>query len=491
MFLENIWAGFHTLLEPAILLQCFIGVFLGTAVGVLPGIGPLATISLLLPVTYYLEPVGAIILLAGIYYGALYGGSTASILLNLPGHAASVVTCLDGYPLAQQGRSGVALFLTAVASFVGGVIGIILLALFSPLIAHVGLLFGSAEYFSLMLLGLVGASAVSTGSPAKGYTMIAIGLFLGTIGTDVNSGVYRFTLGLAPLTDGINIVALAMGLFGVAEVMNNMRAVSTKSVSKMPLRSMVPTRADVREAIPAMLRGTGIGSILGALPGTGSAISSFMAYSLEKKVSRQPEKFGKGAIEGLTAPEAANNAAAQTAFVPTLSLGIPGDAVMALMLGALIIHGIQPGPRLITEQPELFWSLTVSFVVGNLMLLVLNIPLIKIWVSILKIPYQMLYPAILIFICLGVYSVNNNIFDILTVAVFGIAGYLFIQLRFEAAPLLLGFVLGPMMEENLRRALLVARGNPLTLIERPISGGILVVTVAVLIFPILKKYIKL
>jgi TctA family transporter len=456
---NGLMLGLESALQPVTLLYCFIGVFLGTLIGVLPGIGALAAISLLLPITYHIPPTAAIVMLAGVYYGAQYGGSTASILLNLPGTPSSAVACLDGYPMAKQGRAGVALFMTTIASFVGSMLGILALVLFSPAIAELGLKFGAAEYFAMMLLGLIAASALASGSPAKGLSMVVLGLLLGTVGTDVNSGQARFDFGIPELMDGINLVALAMGVFGISEVISGINQVRGSDVKeKITLRTMTPTRKDVKDSIMPMLRGTGIGSFFGALPGTGASIASFMSYAVEKKIAKDPSRFGNGAIEGVTAPEAANNAAAQTAFVPTLSLGIPGDAVMALMLGALIIHGIQPGPMLMSQQPELFWGLIVSFGIGNIMLLVLNLPMIGLWVAILRIPYRVLFPAILVFISLGVYSVNNNTFDVLMVAAIGAMGYMLAVFKFEAAPLLLGFVLGPLMEENLRRALLLSRG---------------------------------
>ena len=475
--------GLQTAMQPEILLYCFIGVFLGTLIGVLPGIGALAAISLLLPITFHLEPVAAIVMLAGVYYGAQYGGSTAAILLNLPGTPSSAVTCLDGYPMAKQGRAGVALFMVTIASFIGSMLGIMALVAFAPGIAEIGLLFGAAEYFSIMLLGLIAAATLAAGSPIKGLAMVLFGLLLGTVGTDVNSGVPRFDFGIPELMDAISLVALAMALFGIAELISSVNLKRDGEVKvKITLRSMLPTREDVRQSVRPMLRGSGIGGFMGALPGTGPSIASFMSYAIEKKVAKDPSRFGKGAIEGVTAPESANNAAAQTAFVPTLSLGIPGDAVMALMLGALIIHGIQPGPMLMTEQPELFWGLIVSFAIGNIMLVILNLPLVNIWVSILRIPYHVLYPAILVFICLGVYSVNNNTFDVYMTAALGVLGYILLKLRFEPAPLLLGFVLGPMMEENLRRAMLLSRGDPSTFIERPISAVVLALCALLLLW---------
>ncbi len=479
---SNLALGFSSALSPVTLLYCFGGVFLGTLIGVLPGIGALATISLLLPITYHMTPSAAIIMLAGVYYGASYGGSTASILLNLPGTPSAAVACLDGYPMSKQGRAGVALFMTTVASFVGAIIGLFIMAAFTPSIAELGLKFGPAEYFAMMLLGLIAASTIASGSPVKGIAMVVLGLLLGMVGTDVNTGVARYSFDVPELTDGINLVALAMGIFGISEVINSINQIHRGKAEKITFRSMIPTRDDTKRSVVPILRGAGVGSFFGALPGTGSSIASFMSYAIEKKTAREPERFGRGAIEGVTAPESANNAAVQTAFVPTLSLGIPGDAVMALMLGALIIHGIQPGPMMITEQPELYWGLIASFIIGNIMLVVLNIPLIGLWISLLRIPYNVLFPAILVFICLGVYSVNNNNFDVYMVAFIGLVGYIMMLLRFEAAPLLLGFILGPLMEENLRRALLLSRGDPMVFVERPISASLLAIGVLLLLW---------
>ncbi|MDH1676135.1 tripartite tricarboxylate transporter permease [Comamonas aquatica] len=487
---NNLLMGLQVASDPTILWYCFLGVFLGTAVGVLPGIGALAAISLLLPMTYHMSPTAAIVMLAGVYYGAQYGGSTASILMNLPGGPASAVTCLDGYPMAKNGKAGIALFITTIASLVGAMIGLVLLVLFSPAIAEVGLKFGPAELFAMMVLGLVAASSMGTGSPVKGLAMVVMGVLLGMVGTDVNSGAARFTFDIPELMDGINLVALAMGLFGVAEVVRNIHGQDdSQKVEKVTLRSMIPAREEMRRSYPAMLRG----SALGALPGVGPSIAAFMSYAIEKRVAKDPSQFGQGAVQGISAPESANNAAAQTAFVPSLSLGIPGDAVMAIMLGALIIHGITPGPMLINEQPEMFWGLVVSFAIGNLMLVLLNIPTISIWVSLLRIPFTWLYPAILVFVALGVYSVNNNHFDIYMVAGLGVLGYLFMLLRFEAAPLLLGYILGPMVEENLRRALLLSRGDPVIFFDRPISATLLYVTLAMLgwtLFKFLRRSLR-
>lgn len=484
---DNLLLGLRVASDPTVLWYCFFGVFLGTAVGVLPGIGALAAISLLLPMTYHMSPTAAIVMLAGVYYGAQYGGSTASILMNLPGGPASAVTCLDGYPMAKKGKAGIALFITTIASLFGAMFGLALLILFSPTIAEVGLKFGPAELFAMMVMGLVAASSMGSGSPVKGLAMMVMGVLLGMVGTDVNSGAARYTMDVPELMDGINLVALAMGLFGVAEVVRGIHGQDdSKKVEKVTLRSMIPAKQEMNRGYPAMFRGSVIGSALGALPGVGPSIAAFMAYAVEKKVAKRPEEFGHGAVQGISAPESANNAAAQTAFVPSLSLGIPGDAVMAIMLGALIIHGIQPGPTLINEQPEMFWGLVVSFAIGNIMLVLLNIPTIGIWVSLLRIPFKWLYPAILVFVALGVYSVNNNSFDIYMVAIFGVLGYLFMLLRFEAAPLLLGYILGPMVEENLRRTLLLSRGDPSIFFERPISATLLAITAAMLCWTIFK-----
>lgn len=484
---DNLLLGLRVASDPMVLWYCFFGVFLGTAVGVLPGIGALAAISLLLPMTYHMSPTAAIVMLAGVYYGAQYGGSTASILMNLPGGPASAVTCLDGYPMAKKGKAGIALFITTIASLFGAMFGLALLILFSPTIAEVGLKFGPAELFAMMVMGLVAASSMGSGSPVKGLAMMVMGVLLGMVGTDVNSGAARYTMDVPELMDGINLVALAMGLFGVSEVVRGIHGQDdSKKVEKVTLRSMIPAKQEMNRGYPAMFRGSVIGSALGALPGVGPSIAAFMAYAVEKKVAKRPEEFGHGAVQGISAPESANNAAAQTAFVPSLSLGIPGDAVMAIMLGALIIHGIQPGPTLINEQPEMFWGLVVSFAIGNIMLVLLNIPTIGIWVSLLRIPFKWLYPAILVFVALGVYSVNNNNFDIYMVAIFGILGYLFMLLRFEAAPLLLGYILGPMVEENLRRTLLLSRGDPSIFFERPISATLLAITAAMLCWTLFK-----
>jgi len=472
--IANLSLGLQTALSPAALFFCLAGVTLGMLIGVLPGIGAMAAIAMLLPLTWHVPPTEALIMLAGIYYGAQYGGSTASILLRLPGTPQAAVVTLDGYPMAQAGRAGVALFITTIASFAGSIIGVLLLAGFAPWLAQAAQGFRAPDYFALMVLGLVAAALLAQGSAIRGLIMVVAGLVLGLVGTDLQSGTFRYTLGRPELTDGIGLVALAMGLFGVSEVIANAPNPPPPQAGQRPrLREMLPTREDWRRAVPAMLRGSGIGAGFGTLPGTGSSIASFVSYAVEKRVARDPARFGKGAIEGVTAPEAANNAAAQTAFIPTLTLGVPGDAVLALMLGALIIHGIIPGPGLITQQPGLFWGLVVSFVLGNLMLLVLNIPLIGLWVSILRIPYRLLYPGVLIFICVGVFSLRNSVFDIWLVLVFGLVGYGLRLLRFEPAPLLLGFILGPLMEQYLRRAMAISRGDPMVFLERPVSAAFL------------------
>jgi putative tricarboxylic transport membrane protein len=474
MDLHQVFGGFATALQPANLFFCLVGVSVGMFVGVLPGIGALAAISMLLPITYYMEPTAAIIMLAGIFYGAQYGGSTASILMNLPGTAANAVTCLDGYPMAKQGRAGVALFITTITSFAGGSFAILLLIFFAPLIADLALRFGAAEYFAVMMFGLVAGSALSGGSFLKGVAMVAFGVVLGLIGTDMQTGFPRFMFAFREqLFDGLNLVAVAMGLFGVSEILVNlMRSNSTPfTVQSVKLRSLIPTWKDIKDSTMPTVRGSASGAACGILPGAGPTIASFIAYAIERRVSRTPERFGKGAIEGIAAPEAANNAAAQGAFIPTLSLGIPGDATSAILLGALMIHGIAPGPNLIVKEAELFWGLVASFWIGNLLLLILNIPLISVWVSILRIPYRALYPAMLFFICIGVYSVNNNMFDLYVTLLFGLIGAGMMVLGFPAAPLLLGFILGPLIEEHLRNALLISRGEFWILFDSPISIG--------------------
>jgi putative tricarboxylic transport membrane protein len=465
--------GFGTALTAVNLLYALIGTLLGTLIGVLPGIGPVATIAMLLPTTYSLEPVSALIMLAGIYYGAQYGGSTTAILVNMPGESSSVVTCLDGYQMARKGQAGAALAIAALGSFFAGSCATILVAGVSLPLSALALKFGPAEYFSLMVLGLIGAVVLAHGSLVKAIAMIILGLLLGIVGTDVNSGVERFTFGIPELSDGIGVVVVAMGLFGFAEIILNLESTEKREVIKTRLKGMWLTKSQLLEAAPAVLRGTALGSMLGVLPGGGAMLSSFASYSIEKKLAKDPSQFGKGAIRGVAGPESANNAGAQTSFIPLLTLGIPENAVMAMMVGAMTIHNIQPGPQVMTSNPQLFWGLIASMWVGNLMLVVLNLPLIGIWIKLLTVPYRMLYPAILLFCAIGVYTVNNTSFDVMQTAFFGALGVLFAKLECEPAPLLLGFVLGPMMEENLRRALLLSRGDATVFATRPISAGLL------------------
>jgi TctA family transporter len=488
--LANLGLGFETALTLTNLMYCLLGVFLGTLIGVLPGLGPTATIAMLLPITFGLPPVSALIMLAGIYYGSQYGGSTTAILVNLPGEAASVVTALDGYQMAKQGRAGVALATSAIGSFFAGTVATILIVLFAPPLAEVALSFGPADYFSLMVLGLVVAVVLARGSLLHALGMVVLGLLLGLIGTDVNSGMARYTFDLPELADGFSFVVVAMGMFGIGEIVRNLESEHTRSVMVKEIKNLMPTKEDWKRIIPPILRGTALGSFLGILPGSGSILGSFSAYSLEKKLSKHPEQFGKGAIEGVAGPESANNAGAQTSFIPMLTLGIPSNPVMALMIGAMIIQGIQPGPSVITEQPALFWGIIVSMWVGNLFLLVLNLPMIGLWVRLIMVPYQYLYPLILVFCAIGVFSLNNNTFDIYMMALFGVLGYVFAKLDCEPAPMLLGFILGPLMEEYLRRALIISRGDPMVFLTRPISATMLVLAVVamvIVLMPAIRK----
>ena len=479
--LNNLGLGFTVALAGTNILYCFIGVLLGTLIGVLPGIGPVATIAMLLPTTFVLPPVSALIMLAGIYYGAQYGGSTTAILVNLPGEVSSVVTCLDGYQMARQGKAGKALGVAALGSFFAGSVATLLIAAFAPPLAEVALKFGPADYFSLMVLGLIAAVVLAHGSLIKAIAMIILGLLVGLIGTDVNSGVARFNFGLPELIDGIGIGPIAMGIFGFGEIIRNLEQTEKREIFTKSVSGLLPNWADIKQCIPPVLRGTALGSFLGILPGGGAVLGAFSAYTLEKKIAKDPSRFGKGAIEGVAAPESANNAAAQTSFIPLLTLGIPSNPVMALMIGAMIIHGIQPGPQIMTAKPDLFWGMVASMWVGNLMLVILNLPLIGMWVRLLSLPYRLLYPAILVFCCIGVYSISNAWMDVLLAAACGFAGYVFYKLDCEPSPLLLGFVLGPMMEENLRRALLLSRGDPVVFFTRPISATLLVLSLLLLI----------
>jgi len=481
--ISNLMLGFGTALTPINLLYCFMGVLIGTLIGVLPGIGPVATLAMLLPTTYALPPVSALIMLAGIYYGAQYGGSTTAILVNLPGESSSVVTCLDGYQMARHGRAGSALGVAALGSFFAGTFSTILVAAFAPPLTELAFKFGPAEYFSLMVLGLIGAVVLASGSLVKAVGMIILGLLLGLVGTDVNSGVARYSFDLPELSDGIGFVAVAMGVFGFAEIITNLERKEAREVFTSKVGSLLPNKAEFKAAVPAVIRGTLLGSALGILPGGGALLAAFASYTVEKKLAgpRADPPFGKGNVRGVAGPESANNAGAQTSFIPMLTLGIPPNAVMALMIGAMTIHNIQPGPQVMTSNPALFWGLIASMWVGNLMLVVLNLPLIGLWIQLLKVPYRLLYPAILVFCCIGVYSINNTSFDVFVTVAFGALGYLFYKLKCEPAPLILGFILGPMMEENLRRAMLLSRGDPTTFLTRPLSLGLLLAALALLV----------
>jgi len=488
--LSNLALGFETAFTLQNLAYCLIGCVLGTLIGVLPGLGPVATIAMLLPATYALPPIAALIMLAGIYYGAQYGGSTTAILINIPGESSSVVTAIDGYKMARNGRAGVALFTAGMGSFFAGCVATLVLAGFAAPLSELAFKFGPAEYFSLMVLGLIGAVVLASGSLVKAIGMIILGLLLGLIGTDVNSGTARYSFGVPQLTDGLGFVALAMGVFGFAEIMANLEQKEKRETFLDKVTNLWPTKTDFKRMIKPILRGTTLGSVLGILPGGGAALAAFGAYSLEKKISKYGHEFGKGAIEGVAAPESANNAAAQTSFIPLLTLGIPPNAVMALMVGAMTIHNIQPGPQVMTSNPALFWGLIASMWIGNFMLIILNLPMIGVWVKLLTIPYRHLYPAILVFCCIGVYSVNNTVFDIYLTAAFGILGYIFMKFKCEAPPLLLGFVLGPMMEENFRRALLLSRGDYSVFVTRPLSGCLLVAALLLVILVTLPAFKK-
>ena len=486
--ITNLSIGFGVAFTAQNLVYAFVGCLLGTLIGVLPGIGPVATIAMLLPATYALPPVSALIMLAGIYYGAQYGGSTTAILVNLPGESSSVVTVIDGYQMARKGRAGPALAAAGLGSFFAGCVGTLILAAFAPPLTELAFKFGPAEYFSLMILGLIGAVVLASGSLLKAITMILLGLALGLVGTDVNSGVARYSFDIPELTDGIGFIAIAMGVFGYGEIIANLAVPEhEREVFTAKVKGLWPTEEDFRRMTPAVLRGTALGSALGILPGGGALLSAFAAYTIEKRIKlKQGEvPFGKGNIRGVAGPESANNAGAQTSFIPLLTLGIPPNAVMALMVGAMTIHNIQPGPQVMTSNPELFWGLIASMWIGNLMLIVLNLPMIGIWIKLLTIPYKWLFPSIVLFCAVGVYSENNNTFDVWMVAIFGIVGYLFLKLRCEPAPLLLGFILGPMMEENLRRALLLSRGDWSVFVTRPLSAGLLAAALLLLVVVLL------
>ncbi|MFG1463662.1 tripartite tricarboxylate transporter permease [Xanthobacter sp. DSM 24535] len=488
--IDNLSLGFSVALSFQNLFYCFIGVLLGTLIGVLPGLGPIATIAMLLPITFGLPPVSALIMLAGIYYGAQYGGSTTAILINLPGESSSVVTAIDGHQMARQGRAGAALATAALGSFFAGTVATFLLAVFAPPLADLALQFGPPEYFSLMVLGLVASVTLASGSIVKALAMIVLGLLLGLAGQDIYTGVPRFDFGVPDLADGFDFVALAMGMFGLGEIIRNLEDESQRSLVAAKVKSLMLTKDEFKAIIAPVIRGTVLGSFLGILPGGGAMLSSFAAYSIEKKISKTPGRFGKGAIEGVAGPESANNAGAQTSFIPMLTLGIPSNPVMALMIGALIIQGITPGPNVVTEKPDLFWGVIASMWIGNFMLVLLNLPLIGIWVRLLTVPYHILFPAIVAFCCIGVYSVNNNTFDVYTMALFGVLGYVLVKLECEPAPLLLGFVIGPMLEEYLRRAMLISRGDPTVFVTRPISAVLLFLAAAALVVVVLPSVQK-
>ncbi len=483
--LDNLALGLQTAVQFENILYCLIGVALGTAVGALPGIGPTATIAMLLPITFNLDQVPALIMLAGIYYGAQYGGSTTAILLNVPGESSAAVTAIDGHEMAKQGRAGIALATAAIGSFVAGTLATVVLAVLAAPLARVALRFGPAEYFSLVVLGLIASIALARGSVLKALAMIALGVLFGTVGQDLYTGAPRFVFGIQELYGGIDFVSVAVGMFGVAEILRNLEHEQTRQVVVQKIKNIWPSREDLRRIVGPVLRGTGLGAALGILPGGGHVLAAFASYSVEKRVSSRPETFGHGAIEGVAGPESANNAAAQTSFIPLLTLGLPAHPVMALMIGAFIVQGITPGPNVINEQPVLFWGLIASMWIGNLLLVVLNLPLIGLWVKMLSIPYQALFPAIIVFAAIGTYSLSSNSFDVFAVAFFGLLGYLLMKCGCEPAPLLLGFVLGPMLEENLRRALIISRGDATVFVTRPLSATLLILAVGVLILTVL------
>jgi putative tricarboxylic transport membrane protein len=489
--LNNLALGFGVAAAPMNLAFCLLGALVGTLVGVLPGIGTVATVAMLLPITFGLPPVGALIMLAGIYYGAQYGGSTTSILVNIPGEATSVVTCLDGHQMARQGRAGAALSIAALGSFFAGCVATVLVAALGAPLTSLALLFGPAEYFALMVLGLIFAVVLAKGSVLKAVSMIVLGLLLSMVGSDLETGAGRMTFDIAELSDGIGFTNVAMGLFGFAEIIRNLEmSAESRDVVNAKISGLMPTRQDLIDSSGAIGRGTILGSILGILPGGGAIVASFAAYTFEKRISKHPERFGRGAIQGVAAPEAANNAAAQTSFIPLLTLGIPPNAVMALMVGAMTIHGIVPGPQVMVKQPELFWGMIASMWLGNLMLVIINLPLVGVWVSLLRVPYRLLFPSIIVFCCIGIYSINNSPTDVLIAAIFGLVGYALVKFEFEPAPLVLAFVLGPLLEENLRRAMLIARGDATVFLTRPISGVLLAISLILLVLAMLPMISK-
>jgi len=488
---QNLATGFAAAASWTNLGFALIGCLLGTLIGVLPGIGPIPTIAMLLPITFGLDPLAALIMLAGIYYGAQYGGSTTSILVNMPGEASSIVTCIDGYQMARQGRAGAALVVAALGSFFAGCVGTLFVAAFAPPLAYLAQQFNSPDYFSLMVLGLVMAIVLAHGSVLKALAMVLIGLLLGLVGTDVNTGVTRYTFGWSAIWDRIDFLPLVIGLFGIAEIMRNVeRPDAQRNAYSASMRELWPKTSDLRAAWPSAVRGTGLGALLGILPGGGAVLASFASYTLEKKLAKDPSRFGNGAIEGVAGPESANNAGAQTSFIPLLTLGLPSNAVMALMMGAMIIQGIAPGSAVMEKRPDLFWGMVASMWIGNAMLLVINLPLLGVWVKLLSVPYRLLYPAVLLFCVIGVYSTNTEAAQLLLTALFAVFGYLLVRFGCEPAPLVLGFILGPLMEENLRRSLVMSRGDPLIFIERPISVvllGMSLAAVALIVLPQFRK----
>jgi putative tricarboxylic transport membrane protein len=490
---NNLIYGFSISFSLQNLIYCFIGVIIGTAIGVLPGIGPVVTIAMLLPLTYKLPIIPSLIMLSGIYYGAQYGGSTTSILLNIPGESSSVITCIDGYQMARQGRAGPALAIAAIGSLVAGCIGTFLVGLFGPPLAAIALKFSAVEYFSLLLTGLVAASILAHGDMVKALAMVVLGLLLGTVGSDVGTGMQRYNFGLYELSDGIGFSILAVALFAVAEIVKGLES-STKDerhlIPKVPFRKLMPTLQDLKASFPAMLRGTAVGCFFGVLPCPHATMASFTSYMIEKKIAKDPSRFGRGAIEGVAGPESANNAASQTCFIPTLTLGIPNGATMAMLLGALLIAGIPPGPLIMTKHPDLFWGLITSMFIGNVMLVIINLPLVGIWVKMLTVPFRWMFPSILMFVCIGNYTINNSPVDMYLAAGLGILGYVLMKLECEPAPLILGFVLGPIMEENLRRAMLISRGDPTVFFTRPISLVLILLTLSMLILTVVQATSK-
>jgi putative tricarboxylic transport membrane protein len=488
--LHNLAVGFGAAVSFQNLIFCLVGCLLGTLIGVLPGIGPVATIAMLLPVTYGLSPLAALIMLAGIYYGAQYGGSTTAILVNVPGEVSSIVTCLDGYQMARQGRAGPALAVAALGSFFAGCVGTLVISGFAPILASFSQKFTSVEYFSLMVLGLLSAVVMAHGSLLKAIAMIFLGLLLGLSGTDVETGTARYTFGVGELFDGIGFLPVIMGLFGINEVMYNLEQPQGRQLLVSKVKNLWLSRQDFQDSWKAVLRGTGLGSVLGILPGGGAVLAAFASYTMEKRLAKDPSRFGRGAIEGVAGPESANNAAAQTSFIPLLTLGLPSNVVMAVMMGAMIIQGIAPGAAVMDKRPDLFWGMVASMWIGNVMLLVINLPLIGIWVRLLRVPYRILFPCILVFCVIGVYTVNNSTTDILLTAVFAVFGYLLYKFGCEPAPLVLGFILGPLMEENFRRSMVISRGNPLIFVYRPISLALLVMAVVILLLVVLPQFRK-